>query len=281
MGYEIRNCNISDIDGLKILWKEVFHDDQKYIDHFFDSVFSINNAFIAVDNNIPVAMMFMLPATLTVGTGIFQAGYIYAVATNKNYRGKGVMTKLERYVCEQATLGGISLLALVPSNSSLFKMYKKIGYQTAFYKSSTIIIPKDCGKSELLDCSLDYFLQHRKNMIEQYGAYFELDNGCRAYRYETLKKYCDILIYKDDDEDGYIVGQKKGDNYLIMETSLSGRTLSKAAFAINEKYYKLKKISLEGKNGTITPYGMLKPLDSRVNIFDIIKSNPYMSLMLE
>ncbi|MFZ2538255.1 MAG: GNAT family N-acetyltransferase [Oscillospiraceae bacterium] len=281
MGYEIRNCNSSDIAGLKLLWAEVFHDDNQYIDHFFESIFSINNAFVAVDGNVPVAMMFMLPATLTVGKDAFLAGYIYAVATNKSYRGQGVMTKLERYVCQKAALSDVSVLALVPSNKSLIKMYKKLGYQTAFYKASTIIIPKVCDNAEILNCTLDCFLEQRKNMLTQYETYFELDAACRRYRYETLKDNGEILLYKDDVDDGYIVGQKNGNNYLILETSLPIGALAKAAFAISEKYYKLKKISLVGKNGTLTPYGMLKTLDSRVNIFGIIKSNPYMNLMLE
>ncbi|MEG0691951.1 MAG: GNAT family N-acetyltransferase [Oscillospiraceae bacterium] len=281
MKYEIRNCNLSDIAGLKLLWAEVFHDDAECIDRFFESIFSIENTFVAVDAGGPVAMMFMLPATLAMKQNALKAGYIYAVATDKGHRGQGLMKQLEHYVSEQATLRGFCALALVPASKSLFKMYRNIGYQTSFYKASTIITPKVCNQASLTDCELDYFLEKRKDMLLEHHASFELNDVCKKYRFETLKVSGEVLVYKDDRNEGYIVGQKNGSRYYILETSLQTPAIAKAAYALMEKYYKLKKITLVGKNGALTPYGMLKPLDNRVNIFDIIKLNPYMNLMLE
>lgn len=281
MGYEIRNCNLDDVEKLKLLWQDVFHDDEKYIDRFFNKIFSIDNAFVAVDFGMPVAMLFMLPATLTIGDAKLKAGYIYAVATDKNYRKQGIMSDLERHVCEVAVEKGISALALVPATKQLFNMYKKIGYQTAFSKSTTIITSQSVDKYELLNCSVECFLNKRKNMLTEHNAYFELNAPCTEYRYEILQDNGEILIYKDEIDCGYIVGIKKGSEYTILETSLPYTSLGKAAFAIGEKYYKLKKISLVGKTGALTSYGMLKSLDNRINIFDITALNPYMNLMLE
>lgn len=281
MEYEIRNCNLGDIPQLKVLWAEVFHDEPRFIDHFFESAFSIHNGFVCLNEDKPIAMMFMLPARLKMGTVSLDAGYLYAVATKQEYRGKGIMSEMERYVSEQAVLRGISVLCLVPATESLFKLYQKSGYQTAFYRATTIITPTAFSQGELLNCRLDYFLAEREAMLSGQNASLELDVNYQKYRYETLKMSGEILIYKDDFDDGYIVGYKKENHYIILETNMSMAALPKAAAAINEKYYKLKKISLLGKSGRRASYGMLKSLDKEVNIFELKKMNPYMNLMLE
>lgn len=281
MKFEIRNCKLDDVKSLKLLWADVFNDEEKYINKFFDSVFSTQNTFVALDQNMPVGMMFMLDATLKLGENTFNAGYIYAVATDKNYRGQGIMSALEDYANTVARDRKISVLALVPANKSLFKMYEKLGYKTVFYKKNTVITSVENKKSQLLDCTKENFLELRKNMLKEEISYFEFNDICKNYRYDTLKEYLEVLLYTDDSVCGYIVGLKTGHHYKILETSLPLSELGKVAYAISEKYYKLRNISVNGKNGTLIPYGMLKSLDNRVNIYDVVKFNPYMNLMLE
>lgn len=278
--YEFRNANLSDTAILKRLWSEAFGDSTKNIDRFFDRVYTSNRAFVATSDSKVVAMMFLLNSKLRVHDKAYDAGYIYAVATDTAHRGNGVMKQLEGYVCNVARERGIKVLSLVPATKSLFKMYEKLGYKTVFYKQASIVTPMPCTDYELLSCNADSFLKMREQMLADYNDVFELDETFKRYRFELLEDD-DMLLYKDSQDFGYIVGKKNGHSYEIIETNLNLLALSKAVYGLMQKYYKLRKITVIGKNGRLEKYGMLKALDDEVNVYDVMKTNPYMNLMLE
>lgn len=291
MEYEIRKGNLSDSAALKQLWMSSFGESESSVDRFFDRVYSSNKAFVATCDGKVVAMMFLLGASLRIGTDRFKAGYVYSVATDSDYRGNGIMKSLEKYLCEDALGMGIRVVVLVPASKSLFKMYEKIGYKTSFYMPHMVITPKECGGYELLNISEGYsvednddkvssFTVMRNNLLQQFDAAFELDEVYKSYRFELLKDD-DLFLYRDSKNFGYIAGKKEGHNYEISETSLPLSALPNVAYALTQKYFKLSKIGVSGKIGSCKPYGMLKSLDDEINVFDVIKTNPYMNLMLE
>ena len=281
MKYEIRNSRLEDIEGLKLLWANTFHDTREYIDGFFAATKSMKNIFVAVYNNVPIAMMFMLPATLRVGQCMLKTGYVYAVATDNHYRGRGIMREVEHYMCGELQQRHYRIVTLVPSSSSLFTMYQKIGYSTAFYSARTLITPKVSKCTNLKECTSDYFLTKRQEMLVEPKSALEFNDNYQQYRFDVLKKHCDIYRYQDNQADGYIVGKQTGNEYTIFETSLAHEPLSKAMHVLTNQYCKLRKITLVGKTGKRYPYGMIKPLDNKVDIIGIVNLNPYMNLMLE
>ncbi len=70
----------------------------------------------------PLSMLFSIPYAIKTQNGIVPARYLYAVATDPAYRGKGLATQLIR---EEAGKGAPVFLR--PSSPSLFSFYEKAG----------------------------------------------------------------------------------------------------------------------------------------------------------
>ncbi|SDN18954.1 GNAT family N-acetyltransferase [Acetanaerobacterium elongatum] len=128
----IRFAKNSDVPFLKALWREAFGDDDSFINFFYEHRFSESNTLIWAENEIPVAMLTLLPAQMKMGKKFYPVRYVYGVATKLEYRGRGISSELICYINEQANKSH-EMLVLVPAQESLFEFYKKFGYQKCFY----------------------------------------------------------------------------------------------------------------------------------------------------
>ena len=116
-----------DIPSLKALFAEAFGDEGGFIDTFFDTAFSENRARVIYKDNKIVAMLYWFDCEY-LGKPL---AYIYAVATDKAYRGHGLCSILMQNTHEHLKSLGYIGTILVPSEPSLFGFYKRIGYETA------------------------------------------------------------------------------------------------------------------------------------------------------
>ena len=79
-----------DIPALRALWKQAFGDTDAYLDSFFSRAFSPERALTAKENNKVVGALYWLDCLW----GEKKLSYIYAVATDKDHRGRGVCKAL-------------------------------------------------------------------------------------------------------------------------------------------------------------------------------------------
>lgn len=128
----IDNPVISHIPQLKKLWKEAFGDDDKTIDNFFDTAFSLDRCMCTFDDNRVVAVLYWFDCTLDD----VPVSYIYAVATDKEYRGRGLCRKLKEYTHRHLADKGYCGAVLVPGSAELFDFYGKLGYSICSHISS-------------------------------------------------------------------------------------------------------------------------------------------------
>lgn len=123
---EIRYPSDREIPGLRKLWKQAFGDTDAYLDLFFTRGFDREKSLCTMDGDQVAAAMYWLDAEYE-GRRI---AYLYAVATDETYRGRGLCRRLteeaHRILKEQGYAGGI----LVPAEPGLFSMYGKMGYRT-------------------------------------------------------------------------------------------------------------------------------------------------------
>lgn len=123
---EIRFPCDKEIPGLRMLWKQTFGDTDEYLDLFFGVGFSTERCLCAVEKNTVAAALYWLDCEWE---GKMLA-YIYAVATDASYRGRGLCRGLteqaHRILRERGHAGAV----LVPAEPGLFEMYRKMGYQT-------------------------------------------------------------------------------------------------------------------------------------------------------
>ena len=134
----INHPSAGDMPGLRALWKEAFGDSDEFLDIFMTTAFSPDRCMrICLDGDIAAALYWF-----DCSLGLGKLAYIYAVATLRKHRGKGLCRFLMEETHRCLAKRGYSGAVLVPSEKSLFGFYGKMGYTV-------------CSRMEKLTCTAD------------------------------------------------------------------------------------------------------------------------------
>ena len=115
----------NDVPLLRALWQEAFGDSEDFLDSFYSTAFSPDRSLCAwVEDNLASALYWF-----DCSFGTERAAYLYAVATAKAYRGRGICSALMENTHQLLKNLGYSLAILVPGTEELFDFYKKMGYE--------------------------------------------------------------------------------------------------------------------------------------------------------
>lgn len=123
------------IEALKQMWKEVFGDTETYLQMFFETVYKEENTLTIIEDNELVAMLYMIPYTICWKEQAQTAIYLYALATEKEQRKHGYMTKLIEEANRIAKERGAVCTFLQPANESLYSYYEKRGFEDIVWKT--------------------------------------------------------------------------------------------------------------------------------------------------
>lgn len=111
---------------LRQLWKQAFGDSDAFLDGFFATGFSPDRCRCITWNDRVAAALYWFDCDWDGK----KLAYIYAVATDETFRGKGFCRKLmeqtHRYLQDAGYRGAV----LVPGSRSLFELYGKLGYRS-------------------------------------------------------------------------------------------------------------------------------------------------------
>lgn len=127
----IRTAAPSDLPAITALWGEAFGDGPDAVAFFFES-FPDCRSYVAEEAGAITAMVHALPQTLSPD---LPAAYLYAVATGKTHRGKGLCRELMAFAEADLASRGFRCCVLTPGEESLFRFYEKLGYKTAFTRN--------------------------------------------------------------------------------------------------------------------------------------------------
>ena len=105
---------------LKQLWMQAFGDSEPSTDYYFSHIHQNNRMLVDMEGQTVCAMLTMLPLTLYTAGKALPARYIYAVATQKAFRGQGRSTRLLQYAHTYMKQQGVAVSLLVPASDSLF-----------------------------------------------------------------------------------------------------------------------------------------------------------------
>ena len=112
------------IPGLRKLWQEAFGDTDAFLDGFFSTAFSPERCMCIVQGERVLSAAYWLDAQLPEG----KAAYIYAVATLKECRGRGLATKIMKELEEMLRRRDYVAAILVPAQQPLAEFYGGMGY---------------------------------------------------------------------------------------------------------------------------------------------------------
>ena len=120
------------LNGILDLWAEAFGDSQEAVSHFFCS-FPDCISYAAEEDGQILSMVHALPQILSPD---IPAAYLYAVATRRSHRGRGICKALLAFA-EEDLKARFRCAVLTPGEPELFRFYEKLGYETAFFRERT------------------------------------------------------------------------------------------------------------------------------------------------
>ena len=130
----LRTAIKSDLPAITALWGEAFGDGPEAVSFFFES-FPDCLSYVAEAHGEIAAMVHALPQVLSPD---IPAAYVYAVATAKAHRGKGLCRALMAFAETDLKQRGFHCCVLTPGEPSLFRFYEKQGYVVAFTRTRTV-----------------------------------------------------------------------------------------------------------------------------------------------
>ena len=189
--------------GLRQLWKEAFGDSDTFLDIFFSKGYSPRRCRCITDGNTVAAALYWFDCSFD-GKKI---AYLYAVATARSHRGRGLcrrlMTDTHALLASQGYAGAI----LVPGEESLFDFYAHMGYQTISCADTVRRTPANTPIPVTI-LSIDAYATRRRQLLPQGGVIQEGENLA------FLSELCDLY---------------GGDGW-IMAASTDGNTLTAMEF---------------------------------------------------
>lgn len=107
------------------LWQQAFGDSQAFIAGFFRTGFSPDRCRFLEKDGALAAILYWFDCQWAGK----KVAYIYAVATDKTFRGQGLCRQLMQDTHRHLQTLGYAGAALVPGDAGLFQMYEKLGYR--------------------------------------------------------------------------------------------------------------------------------------------------------
>ncbi len=113
------------LPALRALWREAFGDSEEFLNVFEETAFSADRCRCITANGTVAAALYWFDCEYRQE----RMAYLYAIATAKAHRGKGLCSALmENTHLHLKALGYIGTV-LVPSSKELFSFYQRLGYQ--------------------------------------------------------------------------------------------------------------------------------------------------------
>ena len=110
--------------GLWSLWQEAFEDSDDFLEHFWRTGFLPEHCLCAEENGTVCGALYWLDGSVADR----RIAYLYAVATRKSHRGRGICRALMERTLEILKEQGYCGAILCPENDGLFTMYRKMRF---------------------------------------------------------------------------------------------------------------------------------------------------------
>lgn len=175
--------NPDNIVELTALWREAFGDSDEFLNLFFSTAYSSKKARVCLIDGKLAAMLYWFECSLN---GL-KIAYIYAVATKKEFRNKGLASLLLKDTHEHLNALGFDAAVLVPSEDSLFNFYQKLGYETCGFLDEFSVNAK--GTTALTQIDITEYFNLRNKFLP--------DNSVNLNSLEFLNTQ--LEFFKGDD----------------------------------------------------------------------------------
>ena len=206
------------ITKLKHLWQQAFGADG--MDAFFRTAFDENRWWAITQNGQLISALYWLDYTWRGK----KFAYIYAVATDEQFRGQGYGEKLMAQAHKALQAQGYAGAILVPAEAHLVRWYEKQGYETFYRAKKQMVLPgKNIGVQEISAAQYAALRQERMPNIPQpgkevyryfatYGKFYQAEDCLFAAALQGDTAYFQEFLGENQKLPGVIsaLGAKKG-----------------------------------------------------------------------
>lgn len=173
----VRLATADDRPALLALWGRVFGDEPAEIEPLLDGFAGEGNVFVYDAEGEPAAMLLAVPCTLGGAAGV----YHYALATQPELRGQGIMAALMAGAEDVERARGAAFAALIPASGSLFGFYHRHGYSDLSLRTLEVDVDEgpscqgEAGADELCFGPVlpEEFIALRRRFIGRSGILFD------------------------------------------------------------------------------------------------------------
>lgn len=283
----IRFAQPKDHPQLKALWMDAFGDAREAVDAYFAFRHADGAMLVDEENKQITGMLTMLPVTLRTGGGqAFKARYIYAVATDMRFRGRGISTALLEAAHRHMEALGEAAGILVPASPSLFAFYGKRGYTAAFSLDAVSYaaaeLPSVPPRGTVKPCSAQAYTALRDQVFSGSRLYAAWDEPAIAYAMRAFARTGGMAALSWDGGEGCAAWENTEDGVLVKELALL-RGDVKTALAVLHSRVNAARYTVRLAQGTVpgtaaTPFGMIRWLIAEPALTG---KPPYLSLVLD
>lgn len=178
----IRTATQKDTNALKQLWLDTFCDTKEFVDWNFKYNYNPQNVVLAEEGaNLAAALHIVEYKVCLYGKNL-KGAYISAVATKKEYRGRGCASEILNFASTLCAQRGFDLCFLVPAINGF---YEKLGYFSVCEKTESVFSAdkSDRACKPLEDLTADKFFEIYKASVKDCDFYLE-----------RSKKNCDMIL---------------------------------------------------------------------------------------
>ena len=130
---ELRQAQGEELAQAERLWTMVFEDAPDFQREFY-ALTGLSGPLVLLEDGQLQAMLALPEVALNFSAGWrVKGGYIYALATRPQARGRGYAGQLLQYACQVLRSQGADCILTVPAQPSLFSFFAKNGFASAFY----------------------------------------------------------------------------------------------------------------------------------------------------
>lgn len=237
-------------EQIAVLWNEAFGDSCKDVLKYLEVLLKY---FVVFEEEGRVyGMLALLPVRL----GEKKGRYVYAVATLKEARGRGISTELLNFAKKFIKQASEDFLVLVPQSESLFDFYKKRGF-----KAFSCVGTGEAFFNEIEDVKIyiseitpeKYYSIRRK----YFANLIEWDSDMLAF-VKDMYNGTFYRLKKDDIEIGSAFCFSAGDTVYVKELCTDSENIALSVAALANRYQKMC-VKYNFADFSEKPYAMIYP----------------------
>lgn len=118
---EVRKLRREEHGKTRKLWEDIFTEDTpEFLDYYYSVKTAENDIYVIEDGKKIISMLHLNPYQLQIGKNIVNGHYIVAVATDENYRRRGLMAKLLKTAIHDMRENGEPFTFLMPAAEAIY-----------------------------------------------------------------------------------------------------------------------------------------------------------------